>query len=116
MIRTCVLLLGLLAACTPETPPPAASDASDPNAVQYLCADGTKIATLLGTDGNLKLTLKGENFNLIAEQSASGNRYGWPSDGSNYVWWTKGDEGTLFWKDGTKGGAESILHAKCKQQ
>ena len=106
-------LLGLLAACTPEAP---LATAVDPNAPQYLCADGTKLAAVYGTDGNLKLTVKGETVTLLAEEAASGARYGWPSDGSNYVWWTKGQEGTLYWKDGTKGGEESVLHADCKQQ
>jgi membrane-bound inhibitor of C-type lysozyme len=111
MIRACALL-GLLAACTPQGPAPIATD---PNATQYLCADGTKLAVIYGTDGNLKLTVKGETVSLIAEEAASGARYGWPSDGSHYVWWTKGSEGTLFWKDGTKGGKETVLHADCKQ-
>ncbi|MDB5663849.1 MliC family protein [Cypionkella sp.] len=105
-------LLGLLAACTSENAPP--PTVSDPNTTQYLCADGTKIATVLGTDGNLKLTLKDESFNLLSEETTSGARYGWPSDGSNYVWLIKADTGTLLWKDGTKGGAESVLHDACK--
>ena len=106
-------LLGLLAACTPEGDDPSATD---PNATQYLCADGTKLAVIYGTDGNLKLTVKGETVTLLAEEAASGARYGWPSDGSAYVWLTKGREGTLFWKDGTKGGAETVLHDGCKEQ
>ena len=104
-------LFALLAACTPEeVPPPVADDGS----TQYLCADGTTIPVVQGTDGNIKITVNGENFNLIAEEIASGARYGWPSDGSNYVWWTKGDVGTLYWRDGTKGGEETVLHAECK--
>ena len=106
-------VLALLAACTPDGADPSASD---PNATQYLCADGTEITTLLGNDGNLKLTVQGETVTLLAEEAASGARYGWPSDGSSYVWWTKGPEGTLYWKDGNKGGEESVLQAECKQQ
>ena len=107
-----IALLGLLAACTQDGP---VATAVDPNATQYLCADGTKIAAVYGTDGNLKLTVKGETVTLLAEEAASGARYGWPSDGSSYVWWTKGDEGTLYWKDGTQGGKETVLHADCKE-
>ena len=104
-------LFALLAACTPEeVPPPVADDGS----TQYLCADGTTIPVVQGTDGNIKITVNGENFNLIAEETASGARHGWPSDGSNYVWWTKGDVGTLYWRDGIKGGEETVLHAECK--
>lgn len=106
-------VLALLAACTAEGSNPVASD---PNATGYLCGDGTKLAVIYGTDGNLKLTVKGETVTLLAEEAASGARYGWPSDGSNYVWWTKGDTGTLYWKDGTKAGAETVLHADCKEQ
>jgi membrane-bound inhibitor of C-type lysozyme len=43
-------------------------------------------------------------------------RYGWPSDGSHYIWWTKGDMATLYWKDGANGGVETVLHADCKAQ
>lgn len=106
-------LLGMLAACTTQVAP---QTAADPNATQYLCADGEKIAAIYGTDGNLKLTVKDETVSLLVEESASGARYGWPSDGSNYVWWTKGNEGTLYWKDGSKGGEETVLHAGCKEQ
>ena len=102
----------LLVACMPQGAAPTASD----GATQYVCTDGTVIPVLQGTDGNVRVTVKGENYNLIAEESASGARYGWPSDGSNYVWWTKGDTGTLYWKDGTKGGKETVLHADCKAQ
>ena len=50
---------------------------------------------------------------LYSEPAASGVRYGWPSDGSNYIWWTKGDEATLFWKDGEAGTEEPVLSG-CK--
>ncbi|MDZ4393727.1 MliC family protein [Cypionkella sp.] len=106
-------VLALLAACTPEAPAPSA------DGTEYLCADGTKLAAAYSTEGedsSVKLTIKGETFTLLSEPAASGARYGWPSDGSNYVWWTKGDSGTLYWKDGTKGGAETVLHADCKPQ
>ena len=112
MIRK-VALLGLLAACTTETAVPSLSG---PKIAQYLCADGAKLAATYGDDGNVKLTVKGETVTLLAEEAASGARYGWPSDGSSYVWWTKGDVGTLFWKDGSKSGEETVLHTDCKEQ
>ena len=104
-------LLGLLAACTPEGP---LTTAVDPAATRYLCADGTKLAAVYGTDGNLKLTVKGETVTLLAEEAASGARYGWPSDGSSYVWWTKGPEATLYWKNGETGEETPVL-TTCKQ-
>ena len=112
--RIPVLLLvpGLLAGCVLDTP-------SSGNATQYICADGAQIAALYGKDGdqdNVILSYRGKTFHLIQEMSGSGVRYSWPSDGSNYVWWTKGDSATLYWKDGTKGGAESVVHADCMAQ
>ena len=47
--------------------------------------------------------------------SASGARYVWPSDGSGYVWWTKGDTATLSWHDG-ESGTEQPLYAECRLQ
>ena len=61
------------------------------------------------------LTVEGRQIALYLEVSASGARYGWPSDGSNYVWWTKGDAATLLWKDGTAGTETTILGG-CRQQ
>ena len=102
----------LLAACTPQGGSPVATD----GATRYLCADGAKLSAVYGNNDDVKLTVNGETVNLLVEESASGARYGWPSDGSNYVWWTKGDSGTLYWKDGTKGGKETVLHEDCKAQ
>jgi membrane-bound inhibitor of C-type lysozyme len=45
--------------------------------------------------------------------SGSGARYEWPSGGSGYVWWSKGDEATLLWKDGASGEEAPVLSA-CK--
>jgi membrane-bound inhibitor of C-type lysozyme len=55
----------------------------------YVTADDTAIV-VLHVDGN--------QIMLYQEIAASGARYGWPSGGSNYVWWSKGDGATLFWK------------------
>jgi membrane-bound inhibitor of C-type lysozyme len=43
--------------------------------------------------------VEGSQITLFQEPAASGVRYGWPSDGSNYVWWTSGDAATLYWKE-----------------
>lgn len=48
--------------------------------------------------GLVVLNADGHQITLVTEPSASGARYGWPSDGSGYVWWTKGDTATLLWK------------------
>lgn len=57
--------------------------------------------------------VEGGQYLLYSEPAASGARYGWPSDGSNYVWWTKGDEATLYWKDG-EAGSETAILTGCK--
>ena len=67
----------------------------------YLCDRGVEVPVtyVTGPDNSLAvLHVDGRQVTLRAEPSASGVRYSWPSDGSVYVWWTKGDEATLFWK------------------
>jgi len=68
--------------------------------VVYVNADDTSLAIL---------QVEGRQILLYAEPAASGARYGWPSDGSNYVWWTKGDAATLYWKDGAAGTETALL-------
>ncbi|MFN3576982.1 MAG: MliC family protein [Tabrizicola sp.] len=67
----------------------------------YGCDRGVQVpATYVnGPDQNLAVIhVDGRQITLVGEPAASGARYGWPSDGSGYVWWTKGDEATLSWK------------------
>lgn len=68
--------------------------------VVYVNADDTSLAVL---------QVEGRQILLYTEPSASGARYGWPSDGSSYIWWTKGDEATLYWKDGGAGTETPLL-------
>lgn len=106
-----ILAAGLLSGCIPGALPVG-------NATQYICADGAQIAALYGKEGdqdNVILSYNGETFHLLQEISGSGVRYGWPSDGSSYVWWTKGETATLYWKDGPT-SAETVLHADCVAQ
>ena len=68
---------------------------------RYTCDRGVEVPVTYvnATEGSLVvLTVEGRQITLVAEPAASGARYGWPSDGSNYVWWTKGEGGTLLWK------------------
>jgi membrane-bound inhibitor of C-type lysozyme len=67
----------------------------------YTCDRGVEVpATYVnGPDQSLAVIhVEGRQITLLNESAASGARYGWPSDGSSYVWWTKGDEATLYWK------------------
>ncbi len=80
---------------------PTAATAQEFTTQTYSCDRGVEVpATYVnGPDQSLVVIhVEGRQITLLNEPSASGARYGWPSDGSNYVWWTKGDEATLYWK------------------
>ncbi|MDX5349917.1 MAG: MliC family protein [Paracoccaceae bacterium] len=80
---------------------PASAAAQDFSTQTYLCDRGVAVpATYVnGPDQTLAVIhVEGRQITLMGEPAASGARYGWPSDGSGYVWWTKGDAATLFWK------------------
>ena len=80
---------------------PAAAAAQDFTSATYVCDRGVEVpATYVnGPDQSLAVIhVDGRQITLVNEPAASGARYGWPSDGSSYVWWTKGDEATLYWK------------------
>lgn len=75
----------------------------------YQCSRGGSVPVtyVQGAEGGLAvLVLEGRQIVLVAEPAASGARYGWPSDGASYVWWTKGDAASLYWKEG---GSETLL-------
>lgn len=80
---------------------PAAAAAQEFLTVTYTCDRGVQIpATYVnGADQSLVVIhVEGRQITLVGEPAASGARYGWPSDGESYIWWTKGDEATLYWK------------------
>jgi membrane-bound inhibitor of C-type lysozyme len=69
--------------------------------LRYTCDRGVEIPVTQVTAPDqavMVLHVDGSQITLFQEPAASGVRYGWPSDGSSYVWWTKGDAATLFWK------------------
>ena len=77
--------------------------------LQYSCDGGVVVpATYVNAfDQQVAVIhVDASQITLFAEVAASGARYGWPSDGANYVWWTKGAEATLYWKEG---GTETPL-------
>lgn len=85
---------------------------------RYLCERGVEVPVVYateGADGIAVLNVDNQQIQLFLEPSASGVRYGWPSDGSNYVWLSKGDAATLLWKDGATGTETAIL-SDCKAQ
>lgn len=105
-MRALCLLLALV---------PVPATAQDFTGASYVCDRDVRVpATYInGPDQSLVvINVDGNQITLIGETAASGARYGWPSDGSNYVWWTKGDEATLYWKTPE---AETLL-LTCKVQ
>lgn len=80
---------------------PQAAAAQEFSSRRYGCDRGVEVpATYVTTgDGSLAVIhVDGSQITLLEQISASGVRYGWPSDGSGYVWLTKGDAATLYWK------------------
>lgn len=86
----------------------------------YVCAGGKYFAVNYGQDGGTpSVTLTFENdekVTLLAEPAASGARYGWPSDGTTYVFWSKGQDAMVLRKDGSRGGKETVVYADCRLQ
>ena len=85
----------------------------------YLCDRGVEVPVsyVNGADGSVAVVhVEGRLVTLPIAPSASGARYAWPSDGSGYVWWTRGEEATLYWHDGTTAGetGEVVLLAGCR--
>lgn len=83
---------------------------------RYVCERGAEVAATYVTaaDGSAAvIQVEGRQIALVAGPAASGVRYAAPSDGSGYVWWTKGEAATLLWSDGAA-GAETILLAACR--
>jgi membrane-bound inhibitor of C-type lysozyme len=83
---------------------------------RYSCDRGVEVPATYVTDAEQSIAVihvDGTQITLFSEEAASGVRYGWPSDGSHYVWWTKGNEATLYWHDGET-GEEAALLENCK--
>lgn len=79
---------------------------------RYTCDRDVEIPAVYVNADDLSLVVlqvDGTQVLLYNEPAASGARYASPSDGSGYVWWTKGNEATLYWKDGAVGTEAPIL-------
>lgn len=80
---------------------------------RYSCDRGVTVpATYVTAEDQAVVVIHvdGTQITLFQEEAASGVRYGWPSDGSNHVWWSKGDEAVLLWK--TPEGETPLLTCK----
>lgn len=79
---------------------------------RYTCDRDVVVPTVYVNADDMSLVVlhvDGSQILLYNEPAASGARYAWPSDGSGYVWWTKGDDATLYWKDAEMGSETAIL-------
>lgn len=104
MIPRAALALSLLAT-------PALAETQVQNG-RYLCDRDVSVPVVYVNAEDVSLVVlqvDGSQVLLYTEPAASGARYAWPSDGSGYVWWTKGAEATLYWKDGEAGAETPIL-------
>ena len=111
MIRR--IVAAVVAGCLPAS---AFAEMSVQNG-RYTCDRGVEIPVVYVTDPENAvaiLVVEGNQVLVYAEDAASGVRYGWPSDGSNYVWWTKGTDATLYWRDAVA-KTETALLENCKQ-
>ena len=84
----------------------------------YLCERGVEIPVVYvnGVEPAIAiLSVEGALVTLEVERSGSGARYGWPSDGSHYIWWSKGDTAQLLWRDGAT-GEETVIYSDCKEK
>ncbi len=82
----------------------------------YLCERGVEVPVsyVNGSDGSVAvLYVEGRLITLPIAISASGARYSLPSDGSGYVWWTKGETAMLYWRDSATSD-EVTLYAECR--
>lgn len=82
--------------------------------LRYLCDRDVEVpATFINASdvSVVVLTVDGGQITLFNAPAASGARYGWPSGGAGYVIWTKGDEATIYWREG---GTETAF-LTCRQ-
>ena len=83
----------------------------------YTCERGVQVPVVYVNDAETLvaiLTVEGNQILLYSEVAASGAKYGWPSGGSNYVWWSEGPKAMLLWRDGAA-NTETTLLADCTQ-
>lgn len=102
------------------TPTPTA-DAAAATPVSYDCLPAQDLSVSYDNSVDpptATLTLDGETYQLTAVEAASGAKYATDagrSSGRTLVWWTQGQDGTLY--EGTVGGTEADEEevASCSQ-
>tara|TARA_R110002049_G_scaffold10127_2_gene50241 strand:- start:32730 stop:33059 length:330 start_codon:yes stop_codon:yes gene_type:complete len=92
--------------------------AADVIGVTYNCDRGVSVPVVYVNDVDTSIAvlyIEGRLINLQTLPTASGARYGWPSDGSSYEWWEHQGAATLSWKDGAT-GTTSPIYQSCTPQ
>jgi membrane-bound inhibitor of C-type lysozyme len=100
-----VLALGLVAGCAQQTLH---------QRVDYICATGGTVSANylnLGDGGDAMVQWQGLLMGMHTVPSGSGARYD-TGPGKGHVWWTKGNEGTLYTRDAA--GAEIAVATGCQ--
>lgn len=112
----------LLAACGGGTDEPAPAETATEAAVAvvepitYDCLPAQRLTASYDNSGDVSkatLTLDGTTYEMTAGIAASGVRYvseTGRSAGKRLVWWTKGEEGTLYEGDASAPDAEGETH------
>ncbi len=89
----------------------AAPVGAETTAVTYLCERGVSVPVVYvpGADPAVAvLYVEGRLIQLRSLPSASGARYGWPSDGAAYEWWEHQGRANLSWRAGADGEVTPI--------
>ncbi|HBB84579.1 MAG TPA: hypothetical protein DC031_15240 [Sulfitobacter sp.] len=82
-------------------------------AITYLCERGASVPVVYVPDADpavAVLYVEGRLINLQTMPSASGARYGWPSDGASYQWWEHQGRARLGWQDGASDAVTPIYN------
>jgi len=90
-----------------------------PFSATYICERGVEVPVSYSSpdQANSTAVLYVENrmITLVQSRAASGARYEWPSDGSGYIWWNKGNAATLVWHDAVADN-DTTIYAECRTQ
>ena len=83
----------------------------------YTCERGVTapiVYATLETGENVAIIgVEGQQVGLVQVQGASGVKYAPANDVSGYIWWTKGDEASLYFRSGADGSDEATLLSDC---
>ena len=96
----------------------AAPAGAETSAVTYICERGVSVPVVYvpGADpGMAVLYVEGRLIQLRRLPSASGARYGRPSDGAGYEWWEHQGRASLAWRVGAGDGVTPI-YSDCLPQ